>query len=1061
MKDIIFLNTLRSLWRTKNRFFSILAIIALGCGFFAGVRSTCPDMKYTAKVYFNEYNLSDIHIISNVGFDDEDIAKISDVDGVSGVQKGYYADLFAKNPEGSDIIVKAMSLDPDNQTQNLPVLIEGRLPESADECVVEQSAHSPEYFKIGNEITLSTNDDTRDLGDILVRDTYKIVGIVKSPLYISFERGNTQIGNGVVSAFCILPDEAFSYSAYTDVYLTLEDSRDFEPFSEEYYGMLGGFTEEFKKIGENLAPERAKRAVEEELTELERAKVDFEKAEADLKKGKEKLETSRSDYNEALDVLNSEEAKLSEAKMRYADSLAEYERFKTEYEEEAAKAQSKIDEAEAEIEASEREYNMMLSQYNEALSQYEASLSELEEAEAQFKYAPGLAEVRLKLQNIKAELDGKKAELDNAKAEIDKAKMEVSAAKEELVSGKNRLDNVKAELDHAAVVISEGEEKIASAREELVYAGERIDSAQAEIYDGEARLSKAELDIADGETKINDAITGAKWYVYDRTGFVDYEGYGENADRIAAIASVFPVFFIIVALLVCLTTMTRMVEEQRTQIGVMKALGFSSGRIAMQYVIYAASASIIGGFIGLAVGFWLFPTVIINTYGMLYNTPGAITSFKWDLGLICIGVSVVCTSLSALFACMRELSQRPAALLRQKPPKSGRRVFLERTPVWKHMSFTKKVTARNLFRYKGRVLMTIIGIAGCSALILAGFMLKYSISSIVDKQFGEVFIHDATMLVDEGVTDEQRIEIEDALLKSDYVSESLKVMEKSMSVSSGFRDYDAYVFVPCGGEELGAYVDLHDRISREPFYLSEGIVISEKLSRLLGVSKGDTVTVGEMETARDFVVSGICENYAYNYVFMSKDAYLTAYRTAPSYNAYLINTVNSDMNETISEDMLSYDGVLGLSYNDDTRSHFNDIMGSLNYIVYVIILSAGLLAFVVLYNLTNINVNERVRELATIKVLGFTDLETAQYIYRENMISTFIGTALGLIGGVFLGRFVVRTAEVEMVMFAPDIAPWCFVSAACLTIVFALLVNFALYFRLKKINMATSLSAME
>lgn len=1060
MKDILFLNTLRSLWRTKNRFFSILAIIALGCGFFAGVRSTCPDMKYTAKVYFDEYRLSDMHIISNAGFDGEDIAALKNIEGVKDLRPSYYLDCFAKNPDGRDIIVKAMSLSL-SDTQDLPMLIEGRMPQNASECLVETNTRTPEYFKVGSEIVLSLNDEENSAEDHLNNTSFKIVGIVQSPLYISFNRGNTNIGNGTIDAFCLIPEEAFSYSTYTDVYITLSKNEDMDAFSDEYYALLDRYDDVFYEASQALLPQRADRAVADETAELLKAREDYEAAERDLEDGKGKLSSSKKEYDDALLRFSDEEKRLEEGKADYAAALLEYEAGKAEYDETARKANEQLSLAEADIISAEEEYNAGLSGYNAAYAEYESKVKELEEAKALPIAVPDIDEAWAALSAAKEELAAKKSQLDDAALQIEKAKAEISEKRAELEAGKQSLIDAESELEKNRLLIDDGEAELLNARAELKDAKAKISSAENDISDGEARLSKAAEDIADAESKIEDFKSGAKWYIFDRRDFVDYEGYGTDADRVGAIATVFPVMFIAVALLVCLTAMTRMVEEQRTQTGVLKALGFSSGRIAVQYVIYASAASVIGGFLGLLLGFRIFPAVIMNAYGILYNIPGAITSFKWGIGMWCIGVAVLCTAVSALFACMRELRLRPAALLRPKPPKTGKHVFLERTPIWRRMSFTKKVAARNIFRYKGRIIMTVVGIAGCSALMLTGFMLKYSISSIVDKQFDEVFIQSATMLVDDAASNEQRLDIENAVSASPYISESIGVMEKSTKASSDSKSYDAYVFVPSRTEDFTSFVNIHDRETKEEFDLKNGAVISEKLSRLLDVSTGDMIIVGEQDEARKFRIAGVCENYAYNYVFISHEDYEREYEKDIVYNALLINMTDETKGDELSYDMLSHDGVLGLSYNNDTREHFKNVMDSLNYIVYVIIFSAGLLAFVVLYNLTNINVNERIREIATIKVLGFTDRETAQYIYRENMVSTLIGIAIGLVGGVFLGRFVVKTAEVEIVMFAPDIAPSCFVWAAALTMCFALLVNFALYFRLKKISMAGSLSAME
>ena len=552
------------------------------------------------------------------------------------------------------------------------------------------------------------------------------------------------------------------------------------------------------------------------------------------------------------------------------------------------------------------------------------------------------------------------------------------------------------------------------------------------------------------------------WYVWDRNNNPGYSGYEEDAQKVDAIAKVFPVFFVLVAALVCLTTMTRMVEEERTQIGTMKALGYGKGAIVSKYLLYAISASIVGSAIGLTIGFQLFPRVIIRAYSILYFMPDPMTPFRWDYAAACTAVAVLCTGLSAFAACNKALNSTPAKLMRPRAPKSGKRVLLERVSfIWSKLSFIHKVTLRNIFRYKRRVSMTVIGIAGCTALMLTGFGLKYSISSIADKQYGNIFVYDAIAVMEDDADDPDALQA--FLDDTAGVTQSIKIVHRSLDATNGSAIKTINLYVPQDPEQIGDYIHLRERIGHEPLSLTdEGVIINEKLAKLLSLSAGDEITLNNPDGRPITVpITGVCENYALNYVYMSPTLYESSFRTEPAYNTFLFNVSEDCVRSAAAEQLLDHGGILGVSYSSEGMGRFIDMMSSLNSIVWVLIISAGALAFIVMYNLVNINVNERIRELATIKVLGFYDKEVSAYIYRENNIAAAIGILIGLVLGVFLERFVILTAEVDAVMFAPDISVPCFLFAAALTVLFTLIVNITLHFQLKKINMVESLKSVE
>ena len=550
-----------------------------------------------------------------------------------------------------------------------------------------------------------------------------------------------------------------------------------------------------------------------------------------------------------------------------------------------------------------------------------------------------------------------------------------------------------------------------------------------------------------------------------RTSHVSASSYLSNVDKLEAITTVFPIFFFLVAALVALTTMTRMVEEERLQIGTLKALGYKRGQIMFKYLFYAWVATLVGGAAGLAFGFTVIPIVIWNAYGTMYTIPGFRCLFHASLAVLGVGAALLCTSAATLNACGQTLKEWAAQLLLPKAPKAGKRIFLERiTPVWKRMKFTHKVTARNLFRYKKRFFMTVIGVAGCTALLVTGFGLKDSISDIVSKQFGKVFTYDflVTLSKESALKDAGFQALMDA---PEQVTSYLPVQQERISLDVDGQSYDVYLFVPEDEARLDNFIDLHERKSGAVVPLTDdGVVITEKFSDEAGLSPGDTLTLENGEGREGtFTVTGVAENYVENYVYMTPSVYEDAYGSALEYNSVLgiLPDDAQDVDEAFSTSLLEVDGVAGLTQMSSMRSSLDDTIASINYVVYVIILCAGMLAFVVLYNLMNINITERTKEIATIKVLGFFEREVEAYVYRESNVLTVIGMLLGLVGGIFLHMFIMRTVEVDMVMFGRDIKPLSFVLSAVLTVVFSLLVNLGMKRKLRNISMVESMKAPE
>lgn len=1161
-RSALITETFRSIWQTRTRFLSILIIVALGCGFFAGLKASCPDMLLTANQYFEDTHLMDLHLMSTFGFNEDDLAAVQNVEGIDGFYPGYSTDAFLKTEESTDTIVKVYSL-PENTDENnvdylnRPLLLEGRLPEKSGECVVEQNFETNGEIQLGDTIALVSGNEDSDLSDSLKKTEFTIVGIVRSPLYLGFNRGYTTLGDGEVDAFLMIREEDFAFDVYTDVYLTLESTQGLSAFSDEYEDIIDQKTEEFESVASERGDARYQEIYEEaqgkiddakqELADGEKerdeklaeAQQELDNAEAELADGQAEYDQALADYNqqiqEAEDALVEGEKQLADGENEYEEGLAAYEEGRKEYEDNLPAAQAQIEEYKKQLEELQTQAGPAIEQVDSAkellsgvqsvvsgytgqdalpentwpdetrqvVFQADSLLAILPEGTLPegtslttllTRYLTASAEEKTAISGeisavtgaVSTALDTQDEALADARNGIEQLTAGISQGEQELADAKAKLDSTQAQLEEARKTLDETDQTLSDGWKELSTqkkeGQEQLDDALAELTEGKQELedAKAEFEsekessaqeledarkeIADAEQELAD-LKEPTWYVWDRDNNPDYSSYEEDAQKVDAVSTVFPVFFILVAALVCLTSMTRMVEEQRGQIGTMKALGYGRTAIMVKYLAYAMIASLFGSVIGLAIGFKVFPLVIINAYKMMYQLPSPLIPVHWGLGISCVLVSLVSMGLTTFFACYKQTAEMPAQLMRPKTPKAGKRVLLERvTFIWKHLSFSHKVTVRNLFRYKRRALMTIIGVAGCTALMLTGFGLRYAIVSIGDKQYTNVFVYDTMVTLEDSLTANQIDELTEEISGMDTVDSILPLCSRSIDAKGSGGIQSVSLMVPENPDQLRNFIDLHERVGGEELNLTDnGVIINEKLSKLLDLKNGDTITLVSPDGRPiSATVEGITENYALNYVYMTPEFYESAFRTQPAYTSLLLNHAEDADESKLAEDILALgEEVLGVTNTSTIADTFTNMLGSLNSIVWVIIISAGLLAMVVLYNLANINVNERIRELATIKVLGFFDREVTSYITREISISSLIGMAVGLVLGIALEKFVVATAEVDIVMFAPDISWDCFVFAALLTILFTLVIDFILHLQLKKIDMVESLKSVE
>ena len=668
-----------------------------------------------------------------------------------------------------------------------------------------------------------------------------------------------------------------------------------------------------------------------------------------------------------------------------------------------------------------------------------------------------LADGRAQIEEAKVQLNETQQQLRQFKEELDEAKRQLNAGQQQLVGaqtiGQQQLQEGWAELEAGEAEFAEGE---AEFLREAADAREKIAEGEAELARGERQLGDAQRTLAD--------LKPAKWYIYDRAeAQPGFREFSDDADRMDNISAVFPVFFLAVATLVCMTTLARMVEEHRTEIGTFKALGYSDRQIRRKYMIYSLSATAVGCAIGLAAGFRIFPTVIITAYCMMYDLPAPATPFHMGIAADCAAVALLCVGLVTYYVCRGVLRETPATIMRPKAPAAGKRIPLEHIPaLWSRMSFSYKVTARNLFRYGKRVCMTLIGIAGCAALVLTGYGLQDAIDDIVRCQFENVFHYD--LLAGFSVeTEEERQEIYDFLESHQLVADWMPQARQTLHAVGAEKDHEVNLTVSRDYARLTDYIQLQNRETGEAIAPQiEGAVVTEKLAILLDLEVGSTVTIRDSDhNTYELTITGIAENYADHFLYLSEEYYRALFDKAPEYNSVILHLTDVEQMQHFKEELLAETSVQMVSAVLDVLEQFTGITDNLGYVVALIIVSAGLLAFVVLYNLSNINITERTREIATLKVLGFYDGEVSAYIYRENILLTILGTAFGMGLGVVLTRFVVSTAEVDSIMFGRHIYAPSFVMAVVLTFAFSFFVNFIMHFRLQKINMVESMKSVD
>lgn len=1169
MKSNMWKSTFREIKQSFGRFMAIFAIIALGVSLFSGLKVLQPAMVKTTDTYLKEQQFYNYRLVSTLGFEEEDVEFLASKEDVCAIEGAVSFDILCMQGNENNVVLKAYNIP---ETINDIELISGRIPEKADECIVDSAVFSEE--QIGEKIILSKDNEEDDLENFAYRE-YTITGIAQSPNYIQFERGNTSLGNGKITGFLYMPMEGFDVDYFTEIFLKFDE--DYVIYSEEYTDYMDAKEAVWEDFTQEAAYLRYERIVAEAEEELADAKKEFEEEKADAEK---ELEDARIELADAKTELLDGNRKITDAKKEFADGKQKLIDGRKELEDNRkmiVDAQAEIAEGEKELETGFKElednqkllaekeaeliegkkqleegqtqlneqkeqvtvaaeglasahgaidtiqqqiktYKPLLAvmtpeQQEEMVSQFEQAveqvLSGLSQEQTSVKLAQDTtdltAEQRLLVLEGKLDaaeemvvsqettiaqameqLDGAQAEIDRNKATLEEGAKQLAEGKEELNAGKIQLEAAKEELKYGKDELSDGWEAIADAEKELA-------NGEAELLDGEAELLKnerelangwqeyydgleeyeegyaeflteiadAEAEIADAEAEIAD-IEKPETYVLGRETNVGYVCFENDSAIVDGIANVFPVFFYAVAALVCITTMNRMVEEQRTQIGVLKALGYSQASIMGKYLFYSGAAAISGCIFGYFFGTWFFPLVIWFAYGSMYDV--APIMYVFDAGILAFSllVSITCSMGTTYLTCRKELSEVAAELMRPKAPKAGKRVFLEKIPfVWKRMKFLHKVSYRNVFRYKKRFFMMVIGISGCTGLVVTGFGVQDSIANIANDQYDRIQIYDVNVMLNDEVTEDMDEWVKNIV--GNQASEYIYVMEKTMDLVTDDAVKGISLVAIDEKDEIAPYVSLPDENGEILEFPGLGeCILTDKLANSFDLEIGDIITLtDENNHSMELTLSGIAENYLYNFVYMTTQTYEKAIGESAEVMSIYLNVKDEEQVHQVTADFMKEEEVASAMVSSDSKNRFTSMIESLDLLVVVIIACAAFLAFIVLYNLTNINITERIREIATIKVLGFYKNETASYIFRENLILTLFGALAGLGLGKLFHAFVMSQVQVDQVSFAIRILPISYVYSVLITFVFAMVVNLFMGKKLDRVSMTESLKSVD
>lgn len=1025
--------------KTKGRFISIMLIVAIGVAFFTGVSSSSPMMQENINDYYEEYSFRDFEIISTLGLVDDDLNAISELDSVEHVvgQKTQEAVITLNNEQ---IAIMLRSIPEEDSVNNYKVL-EGRLPEANNEIVVQVAKFGEGAVKVGDTITID-NPNT-DLSEVLETTTFEVVGLVNNVNDISLELGNSSLANGKITAVFGVDPSLFKSDIYTSALVSLNETSNYNRFSDEYLAYLESEQSTFEDLGDVQVEKRREEIYNEVMEQVNAAKAELaqQKAEVSAKfnEGYMQIDNAIIELNKGLDAL---EAGKDTAFTAYNDALIEIDNKIAETE----TALDSLNELAASWPTTKAELDKKIVEINEQISIIEAQLAD--------ETTPNKDELQAQLVALQASLAAINEQITKAEASIASIptlESALAALAEGKVTAKTEYDKAVGEID---TKINEINVAIVELQDQRVVLAEQEEEANKQFLE-------AEQEIINQEAKL-DELGDAKWFVLTPEQNYSYMDYKNATIQMASIAQIFPLFFILVAMLVCSTTMSRMVEEQRGFIGTMKALGYQNGKIAAKYLFYAVSASLVGSILGSIIGITLFPMIIYTAWQMMFNVPDPVIFIDYPLIIQAILIFVVVISVVTYLSAYSALKEVPSSLMRPKAPKAAKRILLERIGfIWKRLSFSEKVSARNIFRYKKRFFMSVVGIAGCFALLLAGFGIRDSISGIVNQQFEEIIEYQGEIKFDPNISEELKDDLLAEINSIEGVEETLATDLQQVIINMNNKDQGANLIVLNSDEELQDFFNLEDVYGNEIGMVENGVIISNKIAKSLDLKVNDTFEVEYDDLTYELKVGAIFNNYIGHYVILNDAQYQSALKQAPKDNGILFKIEDGFDQEEVARQINDLNNISSLNLYERIATSFGNTINSLNIVVLVLIISAGLLAFVVLYNLTTVNVSERTREIATIKVLGFYQKEVEAYVFRENIVLTFIGCFVGVFLGIALHRYIMTIVEQDMVIFGKEIYWYSYLLSVIITFFFAFLVNYKMKKPLKNIEMVESLKSVE
>lgn len=1072
-------NLRQSILRSFGRYIAIAAIIALGAGLFAGLLMTKTDMIATGQRYTDEQNLFDIRVLGSFGWSDVSVDAFQALDAVAEAEGAISLDLIAKvGDKGEEGVYRFYSLP---EQINKVALRMGRMPQAADECLADGFLGNRAL--LGKTVYLADSNAPDSLENMNYR-AYRIVGLVSSPLYMDMNRGTTTVGSGSLTNYYYLPRAAFSIDYYTEINLTIPGN--YSVYTKEYNNALEEAADLIEPEAERISRERfqsvvadAKQAYEEgyqayldgmqEYIDGKRKAVKkLEDAEQELLDAEQTLEENRIKLEDGQSALENGKLQLESARQQLRSARTQYESQRDYANIELQRARAQLDSQKMLLEAT----------YPAALAGLPAAQSAVEEIQAKINgLDPNNPVHQIFLPALNAQLSAAQSTRDNFQQIID-GMAAVQNGYQQLAQQRQQLIDAAKQLTSGESALAANEQKLKASQQELEDGWTEWNSGAQEIADGWAeyeaakaeaqqKISDAVLELENAQQEISEAYAAIleldtkepELFLLDRNTNIGYVNLNSNSDIVAGVSRVFPAFFLLVAALVCITTMTRMIEEERTQIGTLKALGYSNAAIIGKYIVYSASGGLLGCSLGLWVGCTIFPQIIWEAYCiLLYVQPTIVRKADWTL---CAAVVLAYTTLMVLvtwYCCHKTLKEEPASLIRPKSPEAGKKILLEYLPIWKHISFLNKVTIRNIFRYHQRLAMMLVGIGGCTALLLTGFGLRDSIVNIMDFQFESVTHYDLSVYFRDENTPEELARFQQTIAGN--CQDFLVYHQSNVDVSC--NDQTKSIYMICADDALPSFMRLH---SGSEILSMPGLgeaVLSIGCAESMGVQVGDEIQLrGSDLRTLNVIVSGIFDNHVYNYVIVSPETVAEQWGEPPERQMAFLKTGEGQDAYGLSAKLSGLENVMNVSVSEDMANMVRGMMDALDLVVWVIIFCAGLLAVTVLYNLTNININERLREISTIKVLGFNGVETAAYVFKENFVLTVAGALFGLGLGKLLLKFVMSQIKIDLVWFKAIAVPSSYWLSIGLTLLAAFVVSFIFFFKLEKINMAEALKSVE